>query len=71
MWTHQPWGQTLLAFRADYPMARVFLVHPGTKREHVRGVEVLPMSYALQHLDELLGAPKRRTNDAKAKRGRL
>ncbi len=46
----------LQAFREDYPMARTFLIHPGTRRAHSRGVEILPMAHALKHLDELLGA---------------
>ena len=50
--------EPLLAFREDYPMARAFFLHPGTKREHYRGVEIVPLSHALKHLDELLGATR-------------
>jgi predicted AAA+ superfamily ATPase len=46
--------ESLVAFRADYPMARAFFVHPGTKRAHLRGVEIVPMTHALKHLNELL-----------------
>jgi predicted AAA+ superfamily ATPase len=56
---------SLLAFREDYPMARAFFVHPGTQRAHHRGIEIMPMGYALKHLDEILGVPP-----AKAARGR-
>jgi uncharacterized protein len=48
----------LLAFLADYPMAKAFLVHPGTRREHLRGVEVMPIPIMLGTLDALLAGKK-------------
>ena len=42
------------AFREDYPMARTFLVHPGTMRAHRGGVEIVALTYTLKHLDEFL-----------------
>jgi predicted AAA+ superfamily ATPase len=44
----------LRAFKADYPMATVFLFYGG---EHVRqeeGVQILPVTYALTHLSQIL-----------------
>ncbi len=49
--------ESLLAFREDYPMAKTFFVHSGTQRAHHQGIEILPISFALARLDELLGAP--------------
>ena len=53
----------LLKFREEYPMARAFFVHSGTKRAHFRGVEIVPLLQALKQMDKLLGAstsrPKR------------
>lgn len=45
----------LQAFRADYPMARAYYLHPGTRREHRDGIEVMPLSAALKELDQILG----------------
>jgi predicted AAA+ superfamily ATPase len=47
----------LLAFRADYPMARTFFVYSGTQRGHDRGIEILAMDEALKSLPEILRAP--------------
>ncbi|MBF8296453.1 MAG: hypothetical protein HW389_2998, partial [Bacteroidetes bacterium] len=33
--------------REDYPAARAYLLYPGTRRWHERGVEVLPLNEAL------------------------
>lgn len=44
----------LLAFSADYPMAKTFLLHSGTERRHQSGVEILPIAVALGQLDVLL-----------------
>jgi predicted AAA+ superfamily ATPase len=61
----------LLAFRSDYPMARAYFVHPGSRRAHHRGVEILPMGAALKGLDELLGATRRPpTRSAKVRKRR-
>jgi predicted AAA+ superfamily ATPase len=59
----------LLAFREDYPMARTYFVHPGTKRAHYQGVEIVPMAHALKHMDVILGAgPVPRRNASVRKR---
>jgi predicted AAA+ superfamily ATPase len=44
----------LKAFRADYPMARTWLLHPGTARRHESGIDVLPIAEVLPRLAELL-----------------
>ncbi|MBI2319232.1 MAG: ATP-binding protein [Betaproteobacteria bacterium] len=40
--------------REDYPAARCYLLYPGTRRWHERGVEVLPLNEALPVLAKLL-----------------
>lgn len=40
--------------REDYPAARGYLLYPGTRRWHERGVDVLPLHEALPGLAELL-----------------
>ncbi|MSP95679.1 MAG: ATP-binding protein [Betaproteobacteria bacterium] len=44
----------LIRFRADYPAASCYLLYPGTRRWHERGVEVLPLNTALPELAKLL-----------------
>jgi predicted AAA+ superfamily ATPase len=56
--------ESLLAFRADYPMARAYFVHPGPRRTHRQGVEILPIAQALGNLHEILGAAPSRTKKA-------
>lgn len=46
----------LRSFRDDYPMARAWLLHPGTVRRHESGIEVLPIAEVLPQLAEMLGA---------------
>jgi predicted AAA+ superfamily ATPase len=46
----------LEAFLEDYPMARAWFVHAGTKRMHLRGIEILPVEDSLRELDVLLAA---------------
>ena len=40
--------------REDYPAARCYLLYPGTRRWHERGIEVLPLNEALPELAKLL-----------------
>lgn len=49
---------SLHAFRADYPMAKVFLLHAGNERRHQDGIEIVPIAHALRHLDALLRGEK-------------
>ncbi|MFM9971710.1 MAG: DUF4143 domain-containing protein, partial [Burkholderiales bacterium] len=44
----------LIRFREDYPAARCYLLYPGTRRSHERGIEVLPLAEALPELTKLL-----------------
>lgn len=48
----------LQQFAADYPMARLFLLHPGREQRHQSGVTILPMTKALRQLDALLRGAK-------------
>lgn len=44
----------LRQFRADYPVAKAFLLHAGSERRHDDGVEIVPLGQALASLDRLL-----------------
>ncbi len=44
----------LRRLREDYPAARAYLLYPGTRRWHERGVEVVPLNEALPGLAKLL-----------------
>jgi predicted AAA+ superfamily ATPase len=58
----------LLAFRADYPMARAYYVHTGGQHGHARGIEVVPMARALKDLHETLGVRRTRSRSATRRR---
>ncbi|MBI5480131.1 MAG: ATP-binding protein [Deltaproteobacteria bacterium] len=45
----------LARFLKDYPRARALLLHPGTRRWHESGVDIVPLSEALVDLDGTLG----------------
>jgi predicted AAA+ superfamily ATPase len=45
----------LRLFLSDYPMAKAWLFHTGSRRGHESGVEIVPVTEALPHLRELLG----------------
>ena len=45
----------LARFRQDYPSARTLLLHPGPRRWHESGVDIVPLSEALRDLDGTLG----------------
>ncbi|MEK7533663.1 MAG: ATP-binding protein [Patescibacteria group bacterium] len=44
-------------FAQDYPEARLFLIYTGERKLYIGNVTVLPLTYALHHLPELL-SPK-------------
>ena len=44
----------LQRLREDYPSARCYLLYPGTRRWHERGIDVLPLNEALPGLAKLL-----------------
>ena len=44
----------LRLFREDYPAAKTYLVHLGTRRWHESGVEIVPMNECLASLDQWL-----------------
>ena len=41
-------------FQQDFPEAKLFLVYPGTRRWHERGVEIVPFTQCVTHLAEIL-----------------
>lgn len=41
-------------FREDYGVAKTWLLHTGTAREHYAGVEIAPIADVLPRLDEVL-----------------
>lgn len=41
----------LVRFKSDYPQARTLLLHPGSRRYHESGVDIVPLAEALQDLD--------------------
>ncbi|MBN2301461.1 MAG: ATP-binding protein [Lentisphaerae bacterium] len=45
---------SLKSFREDYASARTLLLYGGTEHLQMGTVEVLPLAYALTHLDELM-----------------
>jgi predicted AAA+ superfamily ATPase len=47
-------ASSLKSFKEDYPSARTLLLYGGTEHLHMGVAEVLPLAYALTHLDELL-----------------
>ncbi len=44
----------LMAFKEDYPSAELIVLYGGDKLLQVRNVKIMPMQYALTHMDELL-----------------
>jgi predicted AAA+ superfamily ATPase len=46
--------RSLLRFRADFPEARAYLLHSGTRAWHDRGVEVIPFGDCVASLDQRL-----------------
>ena len=46
--------RALRLFQKDYPPARLYLLHLGTRRWHEGGVEVVPFAEAITTLDKLL-----------------
>ncbi|MBP7074497.1 MAG: ATP-binding protein [Rhabdochlamydiaceae bacterium] len=44
----------LRTFREDYPEAKLFLFHGGTRREYIENIQLIPISEALLSLPELL-----------------
>jgi predicted AAA+ superfamily ATPase len=44
----------LMRFKQDYPKTRPVLLHPGTRRYHQTGVEIVPLADALADLDAVL-----------------
>ncbi len=46
--------KSLKAFKEDYPMAKLFLVYRGARREYHGDVEVIPITETLQNLSILL-----------------
>lgn len=51
----------LREFREDYPMARTFLTSLVRRREHVKGIEVVPAGEFLRTLESCLRGEPRRT----------
>lgn len=49
----------LIAFGAEYPMAKLFLLHTGRERRHEKGVEILPLETALTDLEAILRGDSR------------
>jgi predicted AAA+ superfamily ATPase len=49
----------LRLFLSDYPMAKAWLFHTGSRRWHESGVEIVPVTDALPQLRKLLGPPER------------
>jgi predicted AAA+ superfamily ATPase len=46
--------RSLAAFRADYPMAKAWLVYGGNRRYREEGIEVIPMDLCLRELPGLM-----------------
>jgi predicted AAA+ superfamily ATPase len=44
----------LLAFRSEYPIAKLYLFYGGAEPLHREDIEILPISRALQSLPQLL-----------------
>lgn len=44
----------LRQFTADFPQARAYLLHLGSRRWHDRGIEIVPLADCLRQLDEYL-----------------
>ena len=44
----------LRRFRESYPQAKTFFVHPGSRRRHDAGIEIMPAEAALRGLEELI-----------------
>ena len=44
----------LARFRHDYPQARTLLLHPGSRRWHESGVDIVPLTDALKDMDGTL-----------------
>ncbi len=44
----------LRAFKEDYPEAKLFLFHGGTRREYIENIQLIPIREALLSLPELL-----------------
>jgi predicted AAA+ superfamily ATPase len=44
----------LVRFRQDYPEAKTLLLHPGSRRWHESGVDIVPLTEALMDLDATL-----------------
>ena len=47
--------KSLLELKSDYPMAKVFLLHGGSVRHRIDGVDVLPVAEFLTGMDEFCG----------------
>jgi predicted AAA+ superfamily ATPase len=46
--------QALQRFRADFPQAKTYFLYLGNRRQHNRGVDVLPFLDCISHLDHWL-----------------
>lgn len=44
----------LRAFREEFPQAKTVLLHTGTRRDHDRGIDIVPLSECLTSLDHWL-----------------
>ena len=47
----------LAAFRADYPMAKCYLLYTGTRSGYEAGVDIVPLAKFLPRAGEILAAP--------------
>lgn len=45
----------LTAFGKDYPEAKLYLIYAGERKLYIGNVTVLPLTYVLHHLSEILG----------------
>lgn len=44
----------LRAFLADYPKAKAILTYPGTRTDHDRGIDVVPLEHLLPRMQSIL-----------------
>ncbi len=47
----------LTAFGKDYPEAKLYLIYMGAEKLYIGNITVLPLTYALRHLSDLLSYP--------------
>ncbi|MEI8078106.1 MAG: DUF4143 domain-containing protein [bacterium] len=59
----------LRAFRRDYPMARCFLLHGGSRTSYENDMQAIPLAEALPRLPELLGRGGNELPEPQSSRG--